>query len=187
MKGALSTDPRTCPPGSHSNPLCRVQSHEYINICLVYWTVIFHGEAKKGSVPSEIQRLNPSLGSRQYSERSIKACLPDVPFRSCTYTSIEIRWPPSDPASRLCYLVRCNMNLSTSLYTNTRLRGWGWMKWRTRFMGWIFLTIRWDWQEFLERESVGRKRIMFVCERGVFRILESIIDQCNKSWIFIEN
>lgn len=163
-------------PGSHSNPLCRVQSHEYINICLVYWTVIFHGEAKKGNVPSEIQRLNPSLGSRQYSERSIKACLPDLPFRSCTYTSIEVCCPSSDPASRLCYLVRCSMNLFTSLNQYEINRTGGWMKRRTRrvrLIEWIFsymvTRISWTWERWKKKNNARA--------RGVFRILDSTIDQ----------
>lgn len=79
---------RTCPdlfrtPTSGAIP----RVHKYLPSILnghISWG------GKKSERPSEIQRLNPSLGSRQYSERSIKACLPDVPFRSCTYTSMEL-------------------------------------------------------------------------------------------------
>lgn len=60
---------------------------------------------KKSERPSEIQRLNPSLGSRQYSERSIKACLPDVPFRSSTYTSIELLPGVADITHRIAFVL----------------------------------------------------------------------------------
>lgn len=75
MERTLSTV-RTCPdlfeiPGSGAIP----RVHKYLPSILnshISWL------AKKAERPLEIQRLNPSLGSRQYSERSIKACLPDV-------------------------------------------------------------------------------------------------------------
>lgn len=111
IKGTLSTVPEPVPISSNPGAIPRV--HKYLPSILnghISWG------GKKSERPSEIQRLNPSLGSRQYSERSIKACLPDVPFRSRTYTSIELSSAAdithqSDLASR-SYLPPCPSSLA---------------------------------------------------------------------------
>lgn len=52
---------------------------EYINkSAMAYWVIIFHDGQKMRTSLGNPTSQSVSLGSRRYSERSIKTCLPDV-------------------------------------------------------------------------------------------------------------